>query len=162
MEKFLCKFLISSFCWVSEPKIKQNINYMFSLSISILKDRPIFSKEKSTGECRAVTWRQRQDIPDWSQRTGCSAPRCSQTLQIQKPRVQIRGSTCTATQTMQRMDTRCAPAPLTPPPLWGSAYPHLQFGCCLLFGRSYWPAMLNCYDAEARGWVLGLSERETN
>ncbi|MEQ2172117.1 hypothetical protein GOODEAATRI_017780 [Goodea atripinnis] len=96
-----------------------------------------FSRERSTGECQAVTWRRRQATPASLQRTGCSAPRCSQTLQTRTPKAQTQGSTCTGTQIMQRTDMRCAPAPLTPLHLWASGPPCQHSGCCHLCGRSY-------------------------
>lgn len=113
------------------------------------KARPISSRGRSTGECQAATWRRRPDTPASSPRTGCCAPRCNRTLRTQSPRARRQESTCTITQTMQRMDTRCAPAPLTPPRLWAPAPPHLPSGCCHHSGRCRWPSALNCYDAKA-------------
>ena len=134
-----------------------NANPLPTLS---LKARPISSRGRSTGECRAATWRWRQDTPASSPKTGCCAPRCSRTLRTRSPKARRRESTCTITRTTQRMDTRCARAPLTPPRLWAPALPHLPCGCCHLSGRSRWPSALNCYDAKARDKVLKLGVRK--
>lgn len=132
---------------------------MTCLSLSP-KARPISSRGRSTGECLAVTWRPKQDTPASSLKTGCCAPRCSLTLQTQSPKARRREATCTIVQTTQRMDTRCAPAPLIPPRLWAPAPPHLPCGCCHPSGRSRWPSALNCYDAKARDKVLKLGARK--
>lgn len=121
--------------------------------------RPISLRGRSTGECQAATWRWRQDTPASSQRTGCCAQRCSRTLRTHSPKAQRRESTCKITQITRRTDTRCAPAPLTPPRLQASAHPRPSFGCCRLSGRSRWLSALNCYDAKA--WDRGPVNKPT-